>query len=259
MSQATLKADEAQTNAEQGSRHPLFYLFGVLGFCTFVALGYFYQLVNDPEKFLIRKISVDGEFLNLKPAEVEVLVSDAVVGGFFSLDVERLREKMLNNPWIVSVSVRRIWPDSIRVSIREQDPVARWGNHALLNDKADIFAPEVLPTNASMVRLDGPIGTEAAVLEKYSLLKDVFDGIGIKLKSVEMNERRAWKVNTVEDIVIHLGREDLSAKIRRFQAAYNASLVHEWLQIAEVDLRYTNGLTVKKVPEIKISDSDTQG
>jgi len=258
MSQATLKENEVGSDLDKQSRHPLFYLFGILGFCTFVALGYFYQLVNDPEKFPIRKISVDGEFVNLKPADVEILVSKAVIGGFFSLDVDRLRERILNNPWIASVSVRRIWPDSIRVSIREQDAIAFWGDHALLNDKADIFAPEVLPAGVSMVRLDGPIGTEAAVLEKYSVLKDVFDVIGIKLKSVEMNDRRAWKVKTDQDVVIHLGRDDLFAKMKRFHAAYNSSLGRDWPQIAEVDLRYTNGLTVKKIPEIEISDSNTQ-
>jgi cell division protein FtsQ len=206
---------------------------------------------------VINKIAVDGEFLNLQPSEVEVLVSNAVTGGFFSLDVDRLQQRILNNPWIATVSVRRIWPDSIRVSIKEQDPVAYWGKHTLLNVDADIFAPEALPTNYQLVRLDGPIGTEAAVLENYWLLKSVFDGMGIKLDSVEMNERRSWKLQTNDGVVIRLGREELLSKIKRFQTAHIASLNADWPQISEVDLRYTNGLTVKKVPQL-ISDSNTQ-
>ena len=257
MSQATLKANGDNSDSDNQSHHPLFYLFGVLGFFTFLAIGYFYQLVNDPEKFVIRKIAVDGEFLNLKPSEVEVLVSNAVTGGFFSLEVDRLQHRILNNPWIASVSVRRIWPDSIRVSIQEQDPVAYWGKHTLLNAQADIFAPEALPSDDDLVRLDGPIGTEAAVLENYWTLKSVFDRIGIKLNSVEMNERRAWKLKTDDGVVIHLGRDELMSKIKRFQVAHKASLAGDWPQISEVDLRYTNGLTVKKVPQL-ISDSTSQ-
>lgn len=257
MSQATLKMTQDEELSQKQARHPLFYLFGVMGFFTFLALGYFYQLVNDPEKFVIRKIAVDGEFLNLQPAEVKVLVSDNVTGGFFSLDVDRLQQQILNNPWIASVAIRRIWPDSIRVSIKEQVPVAFWGGNTLLNAEADIFAPESLPTGQSLVRLDGPIGTETTVLKKYWAMKHVFDSMNIKLSSVAMNDRRSWKIKTKDGVVILMGRDELAMKIERFRAAHEASLAGDWSQISEVDLRYTNGLTVKKVPQL-ISDSTIQ-
>lgn len=257
MSQATSKIPVDEQFSERQKRHPLFYLFGVLGFFTFLALGYFYQLVNDPEKFAIQKIAVDGEFLNLQPAEVKVLVSNNVTGGFFSLDVDRLQQQILNNPWIASVSVRRIWPDSIRVSINEQVPVAFWGNNTLLNAEADIFAPEILPESHTLVRLDGPIGTETTVLKNFRVMKSAFDGMGIKLSAVEMNERRSWKIRTQGGVAIYMGRDELAMKIERFQAAHEASLGADWSQISEVDLRYTNGLTVRKAPRL-LSDSTTQ-
>ena len=239
------RSAEKSTRAKQSYHHPLVYLFGLLGFFTFVGIGYFFQLVNDPEKFPIQKIAVDGEFLNLKTTDVEELVSQAVVGGFFSLDVAYLRTKILNNPWIESVSVRRIWPDSIRVSIREQDPVAYWGKHALLNKEADIFAPVKLETNANLANLDGPIGTEAAVLQRFRELKPIFDDLGIALQSLHMNERRSWTIGTADGVQIHLGRDNLAAKIRRFKTAFKASLTNDWDSVARIDLRYTNGLTVK--------------
>ena len=245
MSRSAKNVKAAEDKAKHPNHHPLVYLFGLLGFLTFVGIGYFFQLVNDPEKFPIKKIAVDGEFLNLKTGDVEELVSDAVVGGFFSLDVAYLRTKILNNPWIESVSVRRIWPDSIRVSIREQDPVAYWGKHALLNEQADIFAPPNLVTNANLVKLDGPIGMEAAVLERFHDLKPLFDELGIELRSLQMNERRSWTIGTADGVEIHLGRDNLAAKISRFKTAFQASLTNDWSSVARVDLRYTNGLTVR--------------
>lgn len=258
MGQATRKIDDGYDDANQQERHPLFYMFGILGFCTFLAIGYFFQLINDPEKFLIEKIAVDGEFLNLKPAEVETLVSNAVVGGFFSLDVDKLRETILNNAWVASVAVRRIWPDSIRVSIREQDPIAYWGDHALLNSEADIFAPEEISRTQTMVRLDGPIGTEGAVLEGYTLMKSQIESLGIKIKSVRMTERRAWTVNTADNVTIHLGRDDIDEKVARFRSAYKGALKDDWSHIERVDLRYTNGLTVKKTAASGNNALDTQ-
>ena len=229
----------------KAGHHPLIYVFGLLGFCTFLATGYFFQLINDPEKFPITKIAVDGEFLNLKPRDVEVLVSDAVVGGFFNLDVDYLQNKMMINPWVKSVSVRRIWPDSIRVSIREQDPVAYWGEHALLNEQADMFAPVDIPSGAPFVQLNGPIGTEAMVLEQYRYLKQSVAEIGLDVVGVEMNERRSWEFTTADGVVIKLGRDNLVEKVQRLKTAYSGALATSWERISMVDLRYTNGLTVQ--------------
>ncbi|MGR8946879.1 MAG: cell division protein FtsQ/DivIB [Gammaproteobacteria bacterium] len=245
MSRQTSNTSQKESVRNESYRHPLVYLFGLLGFFTFVGVGYFFQLINDPEKFPIEKIAVDGEFLNLKPQDVEDLVSDAVVGGFFSLDVAYLREKMLINPWVESVSVRRIWPDSIRVSITEQSPVAYWGEHALLNEHADIFAPSSLEARANLVKLDGPVGSEATVLAKLREFKPTFDELGIELLSLGMNERRSWTIGTVGGVLINLGRDDLLAKIKRFKTAYRNSLTNEWERVLKVDLRYTNGLTVQ--------------
>lgn len=230
----------------KAARHPLIYVFGVLGFFTFLATGYFLQLVSDPQKFPIKKIAVDGEFLNLQPAAVEELVSGAVVGGFFNLDVEHLQGKILTNPWIESVSVRRIWPDSIRVSIHEQDPVAYWGKHALLNEQADIFAPPEISHDAPLVHLSGPIGTEGMVLEQYWRLAQLLSEIGMKISTLEMNERRSWRVTTASGIIIKLGRDHLPEKLGRLKTAYRNIPAGQWQQVSMVDLRYTNGLTVRR-------------
>ena len=240
---------QVHERAERGKKaaaHPLVYVFGLLGFCTFLATGYFLQLVSDPQKFPIKKIAVDGEFLNLQPVDVEDLVSSAVVGGFFNLDVEHLQGKILTNPWIESVSVRRIWPDSIRVSIREQDPVAYWGEHALLNEQADIFAPAEISRDAPLVRLSGPIGTEAMVLEQYWMLAQLLGEIGMKISMLEMNERRSWQVTTTSGVVIKLGRDQLPEKLSRLKTAYRNIPADQWQQVSTVDLRYTNGLTVRR-------------
>ena len=214
----------------------------------------FFQLINDPQKFPIKKIAVDGEFLNIKPVEVETLVSNGVVGGFFNLDVEYLQRKILLNPWIESVSVRRIWPDSIRVSIREQDPAAYWGQHALLNAQADIFAPVEMPNDLPLVKLNGPIGTEGMMLKRYAEIQRALHDTGIEISALEMSERRSWQIETSRGVVIKLGRNDLFKKIQRLINAYDNALSTEWEQVSMVDLRYTHGLTVRRaVPAAQIA------
>ncbi len=70
-------------------------------------------------------------------------MTDKVRGGFFNLDVDAVRLALLGEPWVSEVTVKRIWPDALRVIVIEQIPVVRWGDSGLLNPAGEYFAPEV--------------------------------------------------------------------------------------------------------------------
>ena len=83
----TVQAQRNADNAVRRHRHPLLFMFGVLGFFMFVYGGFLTQQVLDPKAFPIRKIAVDGEFHQLTTEHVQSVVSKAVLGGFFDVDV----------------------------------------------------------------------------------------------------------------------------------------------------------------------------
>ncbi len=229
-------------------REPVLLLFGVLGFLMFAYGGYLTQQLLDPQAYPVSRIAVEGEFQHLTAEHVERVVSGAIVGGFFSVDVADVRRRILDEPWVFDASVRRVWPDTIRVSIEEQHPVARWGEYALLNKHADIFVPEDDALPAGLVQFNGPIGTEAEILRRYAAISRQLSVNGLRVAGVSLSERRAWTVSLANGATLVVGRDAVDARLNRFNRAFETVLRAHWQHVASVDLRYTNGFAIKEKP-----------
>ena len=97
-----------------------------------------YQLSQMEQVMPIRSIQLVGNFENLDQREVESDLQSYIGQGFFSLDIHQLQQTLKDKAWTESVSVRRIWPDSIRVVVREKKPIARWDDDQLLSASARV-------------------------------------------------------------------------------------------------------------------------
>lgn len=207
--------------------------------------GYLAQLVTDPAALPIRKVKVEGDFRNLAPSHVQTLVAGAVRGGFFSVDVQAVRARILEEPWVFDATVRRAWPDGIRVAIVEQQPTARWGENALLNRGADVFAPAPDSFPPGLPRLAGPVGSEADVLAAFHTARQRLQMLGLEVTGMSLSDRRAWSIDLADGARLIVGRQELAPRLARFCAAYTAVLQPQWRRVAAIDLRYPNGFAVR--------------
>lgn len=239
MSQARLKVSEPRRLPS-----PTILAFMIMLACTCGGVAWLVHAMSDPAALPIRKVAVEGEFLHLNPNHLQAVVVGAVNAGFFGVDVAEIRRILLDEPWIRDATIRRVWPDSLRVRIEEQRPAARWGEHALLNEFADIFVPEPGEIPPGLVRLDGPVGTELELLERYRYLARRLAEVGLTPARIDLTERHAWTVTTTEGREIVLGREAFELRLARFLAGYTRGLDALWDRIGRVDLRYTNGFAV---------------
>jgi len=243
---------QAQRNTEisvSPRRHPLLFVVGVVAFFMFAYGGFLTQQLLDPTAYPIRKIAVDGEFRHLTSEHVQTVVSKAVHGGFFDVDVGNVRARILDESWVFDAAVRRVWPDTIRVSIREQSAVARWGEYALLNKYADIFVPDTTSTPSDLVILDGPIGTEGEILERYISVQQKLDEVDLRVARIHLSDRRAWIVEIKDGATLVIGRHAVAERLGRFSRAFEHVLKENWMRVALVDLRYTNGFAIRERPE----------
>lgn len=239
MSQAIVKTVE-----ERRLPSPTIVVFAGMLLVTLAGLGWLVQAMSDPAALPIRKVLVEGEFKHLDSDHLQNVVVDAVKAGFFGVDVGEIRQILLDEPWIRDATIRRVWPNALRVSIEEQLPVARWGDHALLNEYADIFVPEPGEIPTHLVRLSGPVGTEMDVLTRYHFVARKLGEIGLTPGGVHLSERHAWTVTTDSGREIVLGRQDFELRLARFAFGYRRGLNAFWTRIGRVDLRYTNGFAV---------------
>ncbi|HYY15110.1 MAG TPA: cell division protein FtsQ/DivIB, partial [Gammaproteobacteria bacterium] len=166
-------------------------------------------------------------------------------GGFFTTEVDRIRAALLKEPWIREALVRRVWPETLEVTVHEQRAVARWGDKGLLNPEGTLFSPPPESYPQGLVELHGPRGTEAQVLSRFYAINQRLVKRGWKVARLSLSPRRAWSFELVHGPRVIVGRTDFERRIGRFVANFHRLVDDRGDMTAQVDLRYTNGFTVK--------------
>lgn len=205
--------------------------------------------------FAMREIRVGGATAHVTLAQVEVIARRDVHGTFFTLDLVRLRGSFEKLPWVRKVEIRRGWPDRIDVTIEEHQPLARWGNTALVNRQGEVFEAAY---DATLPVFAGPAGTSREVALQYATLHRAFAAIGREPVRVQLSPRRAWRVQLDDGMTLEIGREQVESRLARFLAAYPRTLAPLNRHIDYVDLRYPNGFAAR-VPELTAANAAGKG
>lgn len=209
-----------------------------------------YLAVNSP-LFPVRKIGVEGDLDHVTKKQLEYVIKNELKGTFFTLDLVKTRQAFEKLPWVRRVDVRRRWPDRLEVNIEEHQAIARWGSDALLNSHGEIFDAA---SNEALPVFEGPHGSEKQVLEGYVQFRQSLAATGRQPTRVWLSARRAWRIELDRQLIVEVGREDATERVRRFAAAYSDSLARLELAVDYVDLRYPNGFAVR-MPDYKPAES----
>ena len=239
----TLREEAGKADAAE-SRYFVNYVPGLL-FLLLVLVFFTWGIKHllDPHTLPIRHVSVKGDFYHLVPVSLEERASNVVRGGFFNVNVETIKEVLSEEPWVRDVTVKRVWPDSITVYIKEQVAVALWQDKGLLNDEAELFSPDVSTFPINLPRFHGPDGTYSLLLDTYRYIERIVPN-KLKIKDLILTDRRAWEVKFENGITVLLGRSELENRIKRFAQHVPSELSNRLQDIVSIDMRYTNGFSI---------------
>ncbi|MET0066317.1 MAG: cell division protein FtsQ/DivIB [Candidatus Thiodiazotropha sp.] len=201
--------------------------------------------LQDPEVLSVRRVLVDGEIQYLQRASLEQVVAQAVNGNFFTLDLPRMRKRIERLPWVASASVRRVWPDTLKVRVTERVPLAYWGRDALVSREGVVFRPQVLPRLTGLATLEGEAQHARAITQDYQRMDTLLQTVGLRLSRLKVDPRQAWRIETDNGLKIQLGRRDVMPRLTRFVQLYPSLKGQEIERRPDrVDLRYSNGFAV---------------
>jgi len=235
-----------ETEAQQESEwiwRPLFILT-----LAGVALALWFTGVREYVNWIDRQIGfviVDGATRHIDTNAVEQGLWREINAPLLDLDLQRLHETLVSQPWINEASIKRSWPAAIEVELIEEVPVARWGGRGLLNHEGDIFWPELKPEYESLPQLSGPSHETVRIMQQYHDLSQLFSRSQMRILGLRLEPRGAWDIELDNGIHIIAGREELMPRLRRFLDVYAAQLAYRAAEVAEVDIRYTNGVAVR--------------
>jgi len=221
-------------------------VFGCIGLVTWVA-----GMMADPGTLPIKAVKVEGEYRYLSTKTLEKLVAENVNGGFFTLDVEKIRRAVMKAPWVREATVRKLWPDTLYVRIKEQNAVVRWGKDGFLNHKGELFKPEDTTYPKGLITLNGPEGTQRLVFEKYKTLMGLLSTKNQSVAWVKLNDRRSWRFKINDGPTVIVGRKEVDERFWRYVNKVERVLGKSLENIVQVDLRYANGFTVGRDDESK--------
>lgn len=221
-------------------------LFGSLIVLAFISLFIWGGMaLSHPDTLPIKQVRIEGDFTHLSPVDLQLLVTDKVRGGFFNLDVDAVRFALLAEPWVSQVTVKRIWPDALRVIVIEQVPVVRWGDKGLLNTAGEYFEPSIETIPENLPLLIGPVDSELTLLNRFNKVQEHIKAIGFSVASITLDERRAWSFILTNGIQVTLGRRDFEERFNRVLTLIPATLSGRIDQTDSIDMRYTNGFSIK--------------
>ena len=162
------------------SRQSDIYSLGVLLyfllFATLVAGGVCgVERLADPRFMPLRVVHIEGDYRYLQRAALERAVAGHVSVGFFTVDVHEVGAAAGALGWVDEVSVRRVWPDALRMYVVEQVPLALWGHDSLMNERGEVFTPGRDARPDGLPQLDGSCGKIAGAFAQRNRLPDGHD------------------------------------------------------------------------------------
>jgi cell division protein FtsQ len=212
---------------------------------VFAGLVLVVHQARDPSVLPVRVVGVDGDIAHLDRERLQSTVAEAVDGSFFSVDLARIRKQLEQLPWIESASVRRIWPDTLRVNVVEQVPLAYWGDDGLVSQRGEVFRPQKLPRLAGLAKLQGEDELAPRITREYLRMRSLLETAGLGIERVWVDARQAWRLQADNGLILNLGRREVMPRLTRFVQLYPYLLAQTKRQPETVDLRYTNGFTVR--------------
>lgn len=216
--------------------------FSALAVVMLFSVG-IYQL-GQSDTLPILHVTVEGEFSHVDKDVLVKAVSPYTRGNFLNIDVAKIRQEGETLPWVKTIQVRRVWPDSLHLIVEEQVAVARWNDHEFLNNVGDKFSSAKTTKLTNLAILYGPKNSHKLITERYLKMKRQLKQHGLSIKQLAMDERRAWNMVLNNGLRVVLGRANSEMRFKRFITMYQHDLQHYQTQIAEMDMRYPNGFSV---------------
>lgn len=234
------------------------------------------QLFYSNEDFAIRQIDIQTDGVIL-PDQIKRWANIGSGENLLKLDLREVRRDLELNPLIESVSMERVPPSTLRMSVVEREPIARvrWyhsdgpgktlvSDNFLISDSGHVMVSRSLQAATEPNTLD---------LESLPILEGVRDtelrpghrlespqafaalqlirrfGVSpmaglVDLSRIDVSYPRVLVVTTSQGQEITLATEDLDTQLRRWRMVYEAALRNA-RTVAALDLSVTNNLPVR--------------
>jgi len=249
--QRALANKERQAQAQRLSRFGRASVMTLATILSFVAIALLaLDQLYRPNTFLIDQLKIKGKFRYLDPVDVEVAIGQQTLSNFFSIELDQVKRHVENLAWVQQADVRREWPNTLLVTVREHVPVMRWGDEKWVTSAGKVVDLPDLVDVPNAIVLTANENDASSVLAKAYRWKKQLAKRQLVLRKVRLSTSQAWTLtlyHTDNDaqFELMLGREKAEQRLARFELLFDQQFRDSNKQLQRVDARYPDGLAIQ--------------
>tara|TARA_Y100000588_G_scaffold6514_1_gene7780 strand:- start:2055 stop:2876 length:822 start_codon:yes stop_codon:yes gene_type:complete len=202
-----------------------------------------------PGRFTIERIDIHGSSARVDAQTVERTAWLALVGNYFTADLEEIENALVRLPGVYQAAVRRHWPDTLEISITEAGAIALW----YATDGSTLESRDYvnLPPDSNIVLqpvLRSPTDDQHTVIDAFLDVVSSLSPLGLEVKNLSVNAAGDWVVvlqSASLQLEIVMGRGNPVRKVDQFAAVFDSFLQDRLPDIERVDMRYDSGFAVQ--------------
>lgn len=220
-------------------------IFQILFFAALLFAVWYTWDYTKPKNFPIRQVKIVGSYDHLDKKALQDIISSYTKNGFFYINVISMKYKILALPWVSSAEIRRKWPDTIVVTLVQEQAVAKWGDNILVNKKLHLFTPPLATFPPGLPMFFGTEERLVEIFNVYTQAQNVLNSLNFKINKIIMQPHQYWELQLENGTILYL-KESQALNQLEFLVKIYAKLTHEHENPPKsIDLRYADGLAVK--------------
>ncbi|MAA70141.1 MAG: hypothetical protein CL679_00260 [Bermanella sp.] len=192
------------------------------------------QTANKP----VNRLQLETPLAHISSKSIKEAIKPWFPNGFIYLDVNAIKDQLQSMVLVSQVSVEKVWPDTLKVSIVEERPVAIWNDESMLSENGDILP--VALKQLKLPRLKGGNQESKMVMQHFLLFNRWGKRHQLELVGID-HSSAGWQLKYQSGLSIWLdnttamnGLQQLDSVIEQFELA----------RIKQIDMRYEQGFAV---------------
>ena len=198
----------------------------------------------DRSKLLEPHISweIDGE-LTTQAYKYDDLIKPLLKNKYL-LNLNQIKSKVSENPWVLNVETQRIFWNRIKVSIKKHDIAMKWGSQGYISSQGILFKPNLT------INSNAPIGLVAEARVKnfyydFTQYQSILDPI--KISTFERNSIDELTLDN--NIKVILGHQKQNERMEIFVRSFEKLKKYKKIRTRGIfDMRYPNGFALSYSP-----------
>ena len=209
------------------------------------------------DRFAITEVSLYGTLKHLEKSRLQPILQRQLGRNFFTLDLAELRQSLLAESWLQQVKIKRSWPNRLHVVVQERQLFARWhglqsaSEQQLVDVQGQLFAAMLSAQERSRwPLLSAQPEHVQMMLAAYQQASHITQRLGLKINRLRLDERQSWSLTLSNNLNVILGRDqqdddNFVSRLQRLVAIYPTVIAPQLDRIAEIDMRYVDGFSVR--------------